>query len=186
MRGFYIFHMRVPVLKGKQVLLRPLRISDAPAFCAWFKNSEVTRFLLRHENPPPLREEREYLRNQQRRADHAQWGIVVDDVLIGTVGLDRIDSEHRRAVYGIFIGNPRYWGQGLGTEAGRLAVGWAFRKLRLHRIELRVFAYNIRGIKSYQKIGFHPEGRLRDYIYRDGVYHDEIMMGILRKEFLVK
>ena len=144
MRGFYIFHMRVPVLKGKQVLLRPLRISDAPAFCAWFKNSEVTRFLLRHENPPPLRE------------------------------------------YGIFIGNPRYWGQGLGTEAGRLAVGWAFRKLRLHRIELRVFAYNIRGIKSYQKIGFHPEGRLRDYIYRDGVYHDEIMMGILRKEFLVK
>ncbi|MDO8560551.1 MAG: GNAT family protein [bacterium] len=175
--------MRVPSLKTTDVTLRPLRVSDAPAFCRWLQDPEVTRFLNRHEDPPTLREEREYLRDEQRRANHAQWGIVVERKLVGTVALDKIDREHRRAVYGIFIGNPRYWGQGVGTAAGRLAVGWGFRHLRLHRIELRAFAYNIRGIKSYQKIGFHIEGRLRDHLYRDRVYHDELVMGVLDKEF---
>ncbi|MDD5110668.1 MAG: GNAT family protein [Patescibacteria group bacterium] len=175
--------MRVPILKGKNIVLRPLRLSDAPAFCRWFKNSEVTRFLKRYEDPPTLQEERKYIQEQNRKRDNAQWIIMTTDgAMIGTVGLT-IYPVHRRAVYGIFIGDPRYWGQGLGTEAGRLAVAFAFRRLRLHRIELRVYAYNIRGMKSYKKIGFRTEGRLRDHLYRDGTYHDEIVMGILRSEF---
>lgn len=176
--------MKVPVIKGKLVTLRPSRLSDAPVFCRWFKNPEVTRFLNRYENPPTLREERAYIREQLRKRDNAQWIIMTaDKEMIGTVGLT-IYPAHRRALYGIFIGDPRYWGQGLGTEAGRLAVAFAFRRLRLHRIELRVFAYNIRGMKSYEKIGFRTEGRLRDHLYRDGAYHDEFVMGILRQEYL--
>lgn len=176
--------MRVPILKGKEVVLRPLRVSDAPLFCRWFRRAEVTRFLTRHEHPPALREERAYLREQQRRRDHAQWGIVVlPGGLIGTVGLDKIDGEHRRAVYGIFIGDPRYWGQGHGTEAGRLAVAYGFRRLKLHRIMLHVIAYNRRGLASYRNIGFRSEGRLRDHLYRDDAFHDVIVMGMLTMEF---
>lgn len=165
-------------------MLRPLRVSDAPVFCRWLRNSEVTRFLSLHKRPPSLREERDYLLRQRRRRDHAQWGIVVDaGTFIGTVGLDNIDRDNRRATYGIFIGDPRYWGKGYGTEAGRFVMSYGFRKLGLHRIMLQVYAYNPRGQNSYRKLGFRPEGRLRDHLYRAGNYHDVVVMGLLRSEF---
>ncbi|TSC76877.1 MAG: GCN5-like N-acetyltransferase [Parcubacteria group bacterium Gr01-1014_31] len=176
--------MRVPTLKKTDVTLRPLRVSDAPAFCRWLQDPEVTRFLNRHEDPPTLREEREYLRDEQRRADHAQWGIVVERELVGTVALDKIDREHRRAVYGIFIGNPRYWGQGYGTAAGRLVVRFGFRQLKLQRISLLVYVYNTRGYRSYRRLGFRREGRLRNHFYRNGTHHDAFVMGMLRREYL--
>ncbi len=176
--------MNVPILKGENLILRPLRESDAPLFCRWFRDATVTRFLTRHQDPPSLREERVYLKQQQRRSDHAQWGIVVvPGGLIGTVGLDTINRQHRRAVYGIFIGEPRYWGQGHGTKAGRLAVAYGFRQLKLHRIMLHVHASNLRGLRSYRKIGFRLEGRLRDHWYRGRTFHDDIVMGLLKTEF---
>lgn len=177
--------MKVPILRGKNVVLRPLRLSDAPAFCRWFKDPSVTRFLQRHEDPPSLREERAYVRSQQRRADHAQWAIIADDgVVIGTVSLEGISREHHRAEYGIFIGDPKYWGQGYGTAAGRLVVRFGFQKLRLRRIYLNVYAYNTRGFRSYRRLGFRREGRLRNHLCRDGYFHDVLVMGLLREEFL--
>jgi len=95
-----------------------------------------------------------------------------------------VNTEAKMAEFGIFIGDKKYWGQGCGTEACRLIVDHGFRKLKLHRVYLRVLAYNIRGIKSYQKVGFKVEGRLKEHIYRDGFYHDEIVMGLLREEYL--
>lgn len=176
--------MKVPTLPGTRVTLRPLRVSDAPTFCRWLNNPEVTRFLARHKQPPTLREERVYLGQQQRRRDHAQWGIEIDSrTFIGTVGMDRIDRENRQATYGIFIGEPRYWGKGYGTEAGQLAVSYGFRRLGLHRIMLYVFDNNPRGLKSYRKLGFRVEGRLREHRYRAGAYHDLMVMGMLRSEF---
>jgi len=176
--------MRVPILNSNQVTLRPLRLSDAPQFCRWFDNPEVTRFLKRYQDPPTLREERTYIRAQRRKPNQAQWVILANDgTMIGTVGLSKINYQHQRAEYGIFIGDPKYWGQGYGTNAGRLAVRYGFQRLHLHRIRLHVYAYNIRGAKSYRKIGFHREGRLRDHLYRDGHFHDVIVMGILRSEF---
>lgn len=177
--------MRVPVLKNKLVTLRPPRMSDAPNYCAWFANPEVTRFLERHEDPPTLREERKFLLEQPRIPNLAFWVITTPaGEHIGSVSLMKIDREHGRAEYGIMIGDPRYWGQGYGTAAGRLVVRFGFRQLKLQRISLLVYAYNTRAYRSYRRLGFRREGRLRDHFYRDGVHHDAFVMGILRREYL--
>ena len=63
---------------------------------------------------------------------------------------------------------------------------YGFKKLKLHRIYLRFIAYNIRGQKSYQKVGFKIEGRARNHYFRDGYFHDQIQMGLLRDEWLKK
>ena len=36
---------------------------------------------------------------------------------------------------------------------------------------------------AYRKAGFVEEGRLRQAMYREGVYHDILVMGLLRDEF---
>jgi len=46
-----------------------------------------------------------------------------------------------------------------------------------------VFAFNERAIRAYQKAGFRVEGRLREAIWRDGHYVDEVQMGILSTEW---
>jgi RimJ/RimL family protein N-acetyltransferase len=55
--------------------------------------------------------------------------------------------------------------------------------MNLHRVELEVFDYNSRAIRCYEKCGFKLEGRRREAMFRDGRYHDALIMAILREEF---
>ena len=54
------------------------------------------------------------------------------------------------------------------------------RRNNVHRVELTVVADNHRAIKLYEKVGFQREGLKREnYLGEDGIYHDEIIMGII-------
>jgi RimJ/RimL family protein N-acetyltransferase len=55
--------------------------------------------------------------------------------------------------------------------------------LRLHRIGIRVLAYNTRAIRAYEKCGFTIEGREREAAFVNGVWHDDMMMGLLETDF---
>jgi len=177
--------MRVPTIKGKKVILRPLSLKDAKNFTQWLSDPEVTKFLEIHEQPrPSLKDEREYIVKKKRSGNGIQFALdSIDGTHIGTIGLDTIDRYNKRASYGVFIGNKKYWGQGCGTEAGRLILEYGFRKLKLTRIYLHVYSFNIRGYKSYRRLGFRQEGVLRQHRFRSGHYYDEVIMGILRDEF---
>ncbi|MGL4199204.1 MAG: GNAT family N-acetyltransferase [Allorhizobium sp.] len=74
-------------------------------------------------------------------------------------------------------------GKGYGSEAIRLLLHHAFTELDLHRIGIRVLAYNERAIRAYLKCGFIVEGRERETAFVDGVWHDDLIMGILSRDF---
>lgn len=101
---------------------------------------------------------------------------------IGVVGLYGADWLSRKAEFRILIGEP-YCGNGWGTIATRLAVRFGFARLNLHRIWLGVTAKNERAVKAYKRAGFQIEGVLYEDLYRDGVYHDSVRMGILSQDF---
>jgi RimJ/RimL family protein N-acetyltransferase len=104
-------------------------------------------------------------------------------VHIGNVGLHRIDWKNRTATLGIVIGEREYWGKGYGTEAVRTMLRYAFEELGLNRVELETYSFNPRAIRCYEKAGFKREGVRRQALYRNGKFHDVILMGILRDEF---
>ena len=62
-------------------------------------------------------------------------------------------------------------------------LNFAFNRMNLHKVYLRVYDYNKRGVKSYQKCGFKKGGILREMFYDEGKYYDVVMMGILKREF---
>ena len=84
---------------------------------------------------------------------------------IGSVYLRDIDEEHKKAEYGIFIGEPDCYQKGYGTEAAQLMCEYAFSYLGLHKVMLRVYADNERAIKSYEKAGFVKEAYLKDDVF---------------------
>ncbi len=102
---------------------------------------------------------------------------------IGFVGLDGISWHNRTSWVGIGIGERDYWGKGYGTEAMNMIARYAFEELGLYRINLNVFAYNKRAIKSYEKVGYKVEGKTREAVHRDGKRWDVIFMGLLAKDF---
>lgn len=106
-----------------------------------------------------------------------------DRLPIGVTSLIHIDTKNRNAECIIDIGEKNYWGKGYGSEALSLLLDYAFLELNLHRVSLRVFSLNERAIHLYHKLGFKQEGVVRESLYRNGKWHDLIMMGILKKEY---
>lgn len=56
--------------------------------------------------------------------------------------------------------------------------------MNLQRVELEVLDFNTRARRCYEKVGFRYEGTRRRAVFSGGAYHDSIIMGILREEFL--
>ena len=83
----------------------------------------------------------------------------------------------------ISLGDFANWGKGYGNEATRLALGFAFNELHLHRVQLTVFDYNPRAIHLYEKLGFQQEGIYREFLQRDGRRFDMYLYGLLRHEW---
>lgn len=103
---------------------------------------------------------------------------------IGDLAMMDIDHQNQHAVVRISIFDPTYLGNGYGTEALSLLLEYGFDMLNLNRIGLDVFAFNERAIKAYKKLGFQQEGRIREALFYNGEYHDSIIMGVLRNEFV--
>ena len=176
------------MIAGKKVRLRAFREDDLKNCVAWINNPAVTRYLS-HMRPWSVIEERAWLDRTMRNDDPSSVTWVVetsDGEYAGSVGLMHLDLRNRRAEVGIVIARPEDWGRGLGTEAMQLALKHAFEELNLHRVMLRVFAFNARAIRSYEKIGFVEEGRLREDMFRHGAWHDTVLMGILAEEYFAK
>ena len=176
------------MIPGKKVKLRAYREDDLKNAVVMINNQAVTRFL-NVMRPRSLQEEREWLEAAMRNTDPRVVGYAIDSSdgeYLGSVGLMHIDQRNRSAELGISIARPEDWGKGFGTEAAILMLRHGFEELNLHRIHLRVYDYNERGQKSYAKIGFVEEGRLRQAHYRHGGWHDVVLMGILADEFFAK
>ncbi len=103
--------------------------------------------------------------------------------LIGSCGYKDVSPKNRRCRISIAIYEERNWGKGYGTAALRKLLDFLFLEKNMHKVWLTVFAFNPRAMACYKKLGFREEGRLREHVYRDGKYHDAVLMGIFEREY---
>ncbi|MGD9806228.1 MAG: GNAT family N-acetyltransferase [Hyphomicrobiaceae bacterium] len=101
---------------------------------------------------------------------------------IGHIRFHNLIQGDKRASLAIGIDDPAYLGKGYGTEAIMLALAFGFEK-GFHRVSLRVLASNARAIACYRKCGFVEEGRERETVLVGGVWQDDVIMGLLDREF---
>lgn len=141
-------------------------------------------FGVSHADQKPMTREAAEAWALGQSSDPNAWMIEVNGRLIGEIKLHSINLQDRRASMAIAIYDPGQLGKGYGSEAIRLLLQHAFTQLNLHRIGVRVLAFNERAVKTYKKCGFTVEGQERETAFVDGVWHDDLMMGILSREFL--
>jgi [ribosomal protein S5]-alanine N-acetyltransferase len=173
-------------VRGSRLYLRPLERNDLNlGYLSWLNDPEVTRYLETGVFPSTMEDlEKFYSRVTSSAADVIL--AVVDrktDRHIGNVKLGPINWVDRRALFGILIGDRKFWGKGFGEEATRLMVEYGFHRLNLNRIGLAVFEEHRAAVRCYEKVGFKVEGRFREEMFREGGYKDRLWMGLLRSEY---
>jgi RimJ/RimL family protein N-acetyltransferase len=173
----------LPSLKGNRVLLRAPRLNDAVARLKIGRDAEIFRMYggsLDDIRPMTADDANRWV---QRLLEHDYAWVIETTSLIGHIRLDQVNLIDHRASLAVGIDDAANLGQGLGTEAISLVQHFAFEKLKLHRLSVRVLAYNTRAISAYKKCGFIIEGQERETALVDGTWHDDIMMGVLNREF---
>jgi RimJ/RimL family protein N-acetyltransferase len=172
-------------LIGNKCFLSPIDPNDAEKFTEWLNDLELTINLTLYNSIINVESEQIFLNNLSKEHNYS----IIDNEtneLIGNCGFVDIDNVNQTAEVGIFIGNKNYWNKGYGTEALSLLMDYGFKSLNLHNILIRVYDYNKRAKKSYEKTGFKQIGIRRESLYRNLEKHDIIYMDILPNEFYEK
>lgn len=171
-------------LVGEGIYLRPFRKSDLPHVMKWSRDPEIRK--LTGETEPMSRAKAEEWYRKMRREEDRVWFTIVlkdGDRVIGESGLLRIFKPWRCTDMTIIIGEKDAWGAGYGTEAGRLVLDHAFKKLGLHRVSIGVVGFNKRALRFWEGLGFKREGAQRDGYYCEGRHSEFVMMSILENEY---
>ena len=174
--------MYIKKLIGTKCYLAPIDMGDAEQYAIWLNDMQVAEYLTTASSVISVESEMEILGSLSREHN---YGIVdlQTDQLIGIIGLLATNHLHRTSELGIFIGARDYWSQGYGREAIALLLDYAFKKLNLHTILLRVYDFNQRAIACYEKTGFKKIGEIRDGFIRNLEYHNIVLMDILPTDF---
>jgi RimJ/RimL family protein N-acetyltransferase len=176
------------LLTGQLVRLTAMNPeTDAAAFARWEVDAEYMRQLDSGPHQPHRAKRIKEGIEKEQQEDPNTIGFSVqtlaDDKLIGFVAYDGISWRHGDTFVAIGIGDPAYRGNGYGTDAMRVMLRYSFMELNLQRVQLNVLSYNERAIKSYCKVGFIIEGRMRGMLLRDGQRWDFVYMSVLRDEW---
>jgi RimJ/RimL family protein N-acetyltransferase len=171
--------------KGKKVILRPVEKKDAVYMYEYINDPEVNHYLGR-SNPLTFTEEEEWIINGTKATHESViFAIeVINGPFIGTMGLHNINWINQTAVTGTCIGSKEYQGRGYGTDAKMLLLDFAFNTLGLRKICSGAFASNVKSIGFNKRCGYKIEGKLKKQFYRDGIYHDEVLLAVFRKDWL--
>jgi diamine N-acetyltransferase len=180
------------MIYGDRIRLRAVEREDLPYFVTWINDPEVNRFLGLYQYMPMslVSEERWFESMISRPPVEQVMSIEIQDgeswKLIGNTCFFNVEWVNRSAEVGICIGDKSCWNHGYGRETMCLMLKQGFEMLNFHRIFLRVFEHNVRGIKAYEHAGFQHEGRMRQAIFQDGRYYDMLLMAVLSEEYFGK
>ena len=170
-------------IEGEKVYLSPMNLEDIEKYVKWMNDFSTTDGLGSSSKVTTFESERAWLINNMDKKEQ-QFAIVLKetDKLIGNCGFVDINHLHQRGEVGLFIGEEENRSKGYGTEALSLLVEYGFNYLNLKNIMLKVFSFNKRAIKTYEKIGFKVLGKRTEDYYLNGKWYDEYFMEILKKE----
>ena len=171
------------MLWGGVCNLKLMELSDTDNIISW-RNKPRVRDNFIYRKPFTREGHLKWIENMINTGKAVQFIIIENSSgnPIGSAYLRDIDFEHHKAEYGIFIGVDEALNRGYGTEACKLICKYGFENLRLHKIFLRVFDWNVQAIRSYEKAGFIREGLFHDDVCIDGKYYNIVMMGLFNKD----
>jgi aminoglycoside 6'-N-acetyltransferase len=166
-------------LTGGRLVLRPPLPDDADALTAILQEPEVARWWPRFDRERVLAE------LIAERPDEEPFVIEEDGRTVGYIQTaEELEPDFHHASIDLFL-TAAAQGRGLGPDAIRILAADLIDRRGHHRIIIDPVASNVRAIAAYEKVGFRPVGRLRQYQRMgDGSWADALLMELLAAELV--
>ena len=179
-------------IETDRLILKKHEISNSFKFNEWYNDKEL--FYLDDDEPEPeepetLEETEKYLKRLMNLNLHCNGRIEYaihlkeSNDFIGFGQIVDIDSFNKRCYVSITIGEKRLWGNGFGKEVMQAVVNHCFTKLCMNRIGAEIFCYNKRSVSLFESIGFTCEGKKKEYVFKNGIFHDELNYILLKRDW---
>jgi len=174
-------------IKGKVVTLRALELADLELLNQWANDPDIWYGLGGWHFPYSVMNTEKWLlninnndmKNQVFAIDTEEHGI------IGTTNLVNIDWKNKNAFHGIVLGNKNTRGKGYAQDVVMTIMRYAFDELGLNRLDGDMIDYNHVSINFYKKrCGWEVEGIKKGWYYREGNFHDKVVVGITRQRYI--
>jgi [ribosomal protein S5]-alanine N-acetyltransferase len=179
--------LRVPVLHGTDVVLRPWSISDLTLVRQGSADPlvpSISSIPRRYSDDTG----RAFIERQHRRAaegDGISFVIAEESepaAGIGSIGLWLHEIESGRASVGYWL-LERFRGRRLATDALRTVVDYAVRGPGIPRLHLFVEPWNVASVRTAEAAGFMREATLRGWERIDGEQRDADCFALLSQEW---
>lgn len=173
-------------MQNEKIILRRLRKDDALRIQAMANNINIYATTLNIPYPYTIEDANFWLDLQEKQFNEGRsynFAIIdkLDDTLVGVVGISKERSN--KGELGYWIGE-QYWGNGYATLASNLLMDYVFNELSYNRVYSKHFANNPASGRVMQKIHMEYEGKLKMDELKDDVYHDIVLYGICKDDYL--
>jgi ribosomal-protein-serine acetyltransferase len=167
-------------LDGDGFHLRPPSAADAPGLIEAVRSSypELAPWMPWARADYGDEDVASYLDGSGRNGDQPLLIVEDDGTIAGGTGFNGVNTLNRYANLGYWVRSDRA-GRGLARRAARRAAEWAFADLDLHRLEIGMSVENDASRRVAEAIGARFEGRLRECLLLDGVFHDAWFYSLL-------
>lgn len=168
---------RPALLRGRNIVLRPLRANDVERVVQIQAEPSVARWW----GSP---DEADLRRQADGSDDEKAFVIEREGELVGLIQYhEENEPDFRYAGIDVFLAG-RAQGHGLGTDAVRTLARYLIDKRGHHRLTIDPAAENAAAIRTYEKVGFRAVGVMREYWRSpDGTWLDGLLMDLLAREF---
>ncbi len=135
----------------------------APITTAWIHRPEVTQYLGADFSQMTEEDEVAHLQNMLDDDDRYSWMIERNGEIVGNIEINEIRKlSHKYGVtagaFCTLIGNPKNWGQGLGSSAKQAACNWAFSEGGFAIIEAKAYMQNVHSWNALERLGYRYAG----------------------------
>lgn len=175
------------MLKGSRISLRTLKKTDAKSFPKYANDKTVSRFIPNFPSPYTRKHAEKFIKHTwkglRKKTDY-EFGIEYKATgeIIGMMSIMKIDRQNKNAEIGYWLAKD-YRGRGIGNEALKMAIHYAFKKLKLERLYIRCFHVNKASAALAKSAGFRYEGMSRRSCFKDGKWFNDLSFGLLKKEY---
>ena len=143
-------------------LVKP-SLTYAPITMAWIRRPEVTQYLGADFSQMTEEDEVAHLQNMLDDDDRYSWMIERNGEIVGNIEINDIRKlSHKYGVaagaFCTLIGDPKNWGQGLGSSAKQAACNWAFSEGGFAIIEAKAYMQNVHSWNALERLGYRYAG----------------------------
>ena len=168
-----------------EIYLRALELEDSTTTIKWRQDKEIWNMVGGARYFVSKYKEKVWVEKTLLNDEVVKLAICIKGSfeIVGIVSLTDFNWINRSAQMHVMVGEKKEWGKGIATMAISQMIEYGFNDKNLNRIYAIILEENIGSVKAFYKNNFLKEGVLRESIFKQGKYHNQNLLSIIKNDY---